>query len=112
MKNHKTKISKMVVVLLSGLCLLLSAVVVEAEIICGGPNDVPLCAGQSINVGKVTVWNDADDLFVTYNVDTQTGFSWKPIWPLQHRCQGFLRLKKETLKSAAFHTPIVLTRAI
>ena len=69
MKNQKTGISKMMVVLLSGLCILLSAVVVEAEIICGGPNDVPLCAGQSINVGKVTVWNDMSDLFVTYNVE-------------------------------------------
>jgi len=69
MKNHKTGISKMMVVLLSGLCVLLGAVVVEAEIICGEPNDVPLCAGQDINVGKVTVHNGTNDLFVTYSIE-------------------------------------------
>ncbi|MHC4754271.1 MAG: hypothetical protein ACYTBP_03930 [Planctomycetota bacterium] len=40
-----------------------------AEDICGGPNDVILCAGQDIPVGTISVKNDANYLYVTYNTD-------------------------------------------
>lgn len=36
---------------------------------CVTPMEVPLIAGQNINVGTVTVWNDAVNVYVAYQLD-------------------------------------------
>lgn len=46
--------------------------IILAEDICGGPDEVDLCAGQDDPVGTVTVKNDGNNLTVTY--DTNDGW--------------------------------------
>jgi hypothetical protein len=41
---------------------------VNAQVVCGVPQQVTLYAGQTINVGNVMVWNDATNLYVQYNI--------------------------------------------
>lgn len=46
--------------------------IILKEDICGGPDEIDLCAGQDIPAGTVTVKNDANNLTVTY--DTNDGW--------------------------------------
>jgi hypothetical protein len=43
--------------------------IMVAEDICGSPKVVPLCMGKHNNVGTVTVHNDTENLYVTYDIN-------------------------------------------
>jgi hypothetical protein len=43
--------------------------IMVAEDICGSSKIVPLCMGKHNNVGTVTVHNDTDNLYVTYDIN-------------------------------------------